>query len=638
MKKTIVLIKNGIIGRNEQSDYYLPYQSVSRNHCEIILEGSITRIKDIESKNGTIVNNIRVNEAVLSEGDIVQIGELYFKVGKSNSYHVLNPFKNKAKYSSPQPARNDTVVIQSSDAQLKESPGIYHAREQDSISVGKDSRNIAVKSAKSILVSPETTFAQALNEFRRKLGSDALFLIELSATGTVIRAESVSGKYILSKAVLNHLRDRISAYSILEDTPDNQKARETIAGIFNRKGIWAPKELKCSSQSLLGAAECSVYCAPLWDYEENEILLYAYWRDGCSSPKYVEELIAAEGEKIFPVADDSWAESATRYAQKRMLSELSEPLVGKSPAFLNVIEHMAKLAATDFSIVLLGPRGCGKTTIAHAIHEMSLRKNGPFKAFNCANFQINLVESELFGSKRGAYTDAVDRKGYLLEADGGTILIDSVESCPMEVQAKLRDVLEGRPFRAVGSDKEQRVDVRFIAALNEDPDYLQKDNRLRLDFWDRISVQFIEIPPLWHRLSDIPELAFYFLHREQKKCPNSCTLKGFTPEAFTALQSYYWPGNIRELCNVISRLIVYSQNDMATAEDIQQAITTLLHSNDYSIMKSIFDLPYKEAIRIFESIYFQKKLTESNNNKSKAAALAKLSRKVLYKFLRKTKL
>jgi len=647
IKKKILLTGNGIIGRNEDADYHLSHPSISRKHCEIIIKDGTIRLKDLESKNGTYVNNYRIKEATLVAGDIVRIGELYFQLQQKNNNFTLNLCDDAITAIGRPNISPDGINPRKQDT---ESNFLGCAEKEEELNVdakggtGGIRSDSETKKAKSDQDRETTStgarsrkdFVQALTATRKKLGCQALFLIELSEPGSVIREESVEGNYILSTTVINYMRERKSAGRV-EKTSQFPVLYES--GQINdeqAKGIWAPQELKEPSQSLIGAAENSIYCVPLWHNKAKEIVLYGYWSNGCPSPRSIEEIIQYDGKLLALWAVELWAELDKYQSYQQMPGSLSEPLVGESCGFLSVIYQALKLAMTDFSVVLLGPRGCGKTTIAHMIHEMSHRKEYPFKAFNCANFQPGLIESELFGSKRGAYTDAIDRKGYLLEANHGTIFIDSIESCPLEVQAKLRDVLEGRPFSAVGGDKDEKVDVRFLAATNEDPFFLLKQNRLRPDFWDRIGVQFIQIPSLWQRTSDIPELAFHFLEKEKKKCSQPVKLKGFSTGAMKALTSYHWPGNVRELCNVISRLLIYADSEIATEADVKNAIYILNTHHDVDLpMKSILDLPYNDALKMFEFLYAQKKLMEAGNRKAKAAELAKLSRKAFYKLLKR---
>ncbi|OGF66984.1 MAG: hypothetical protein A2Y62_17940 [Candidatus Fischerbacteria bacterium RBG_13_37_8] len=604
--KLIILKERGIIGRGEEADYYLSHSSISRKHCEIgIIEGALM-LKDLGSKNGTLVNNIRIKEIILNCGDMIQIGELHYKVENKKGKYVLTI------------CERDKVMDNFKYYNIKEST----------------SKFLDISDSKSTKEYKGQRCSQVLSNLRKKLGCSAIFLFELSPCNLVIREKDIADSYILSSTVINFMQEKYSSLSILNDKKMslfyNKKLIEKVA----IRGIWAPKDLTNKSLSLTGCYEYSVYCVPLGKHEDNVILLYAFWIEGCQSILQAEKDIQHFAEIIEPLTEHEWKD-LSNHEIRHMQMSLSEPIIGCSPELLKTMKLIINVAATDFAVVLLGPRGCGKTTFARAIHELSHRKKYPFKAFNCANFQSTLIESELFGSKRGAYTGAIERTGHLVEANEGTIFIDSLESCSTEIQAKLLDVLEGRSFHIVGSNKDMYINVRFIAAINENPHALIKNDKLRLDFMDRIGVQFINIPPLWQRMEDIPELALYLLEREKKKCARVSKLKGFTSESIKALQSYYWPGNIRELCNVISRLLIHVKNDVTTEQDIINAINMSLEQNEFPILDNLFSLPYNEACKTFKSLYVQRKLAEASNNKSKAARFAKLTRRAFYQILNK---
>ncbi|OGF65055.1 MAG: hypothetical protein A2Y62_16645, partial [Candidatus Fischerbacteria bacterium RBG_13_37_8] len=613
--------------------YYIPDPSVSRSHCEIIVKEGKVRIRDLDSKNGTIINYRFVKDAYINEGDIIKIGNLQFVAVVENDVFVLERQMNeegqgmKDGQETPWIGSEQTKHVSVEQISRKETDQVEQCDGQLPDTQGEASAKLHANTLKKMM-----------KACREKLGSEALFLIELTEIGSLIRAESTGGSYVLSSTVINYMKEMHIADRMLKRKLNAKKPGLLAAEESSLKGLWAPREMKDVSQSLLGVAENSIYCIPVLE-EEKVIIMYAYWIRGCPFPERAEQIILKEGKEIALYAQGRLIQKAEHDTLARMESLLSEPLIGSSPVFLSTLEQACKVARTDFSVVLLGPRGCGKTTIARAIHEMSHRKRKPFVAFNCANFMPNILESELFGSRRGAFTGAVDRTGYLMRANGGTIFVDSIESCPLEIQAKLRDVLEGRSFYPVGSRNPEKVDVRFLAAINENPVVLAKENRLQHDFWDRIGVQFIKIPPLWQRISDIPELAFYFLERERKKCFDANKkLKGFSPEAMQALQSYYWPGNVRELCNVISRLLIYANNEFATEKDVTDAINILLDVKDYSPFKSIFELPFHQAHKMFMSLYMQKKMEEAGNKKARAAKLAKLSRGTFYNILKRCKI
>jgi DNA-binding NtrC family response regulator len=230
-------------------------------------------------------------------------------------------------------------------------------------------------------------------------------------------------------------------------------------------------------------------------------------------------------------------------------------LVGESPGMKHVFSLVEQVAPTDSTVLVTGESGTGKELVARAIHFSSLRKDRPFVAIDCGAIAPNLIASELFGHVRGAFTGAVDdRQGLLKAADGGTLFLDEVSNLPPDLQAALLRVVETQEVRPVGSSGSAKVDVRFVAATNEDLATRVADGKFRQDLYYRFNVFPIRLPPLRERREDIPLLARHFLSlfsaRSHKR------IEDFTPEAMDALTRYDWPGNVRELSNVVERLVI----------------------------------------------------------------------------------
>ena len=238
-------------------------------------------------------------------------------------------------------------------------------------------------------------------------------------------------------------------------------------------------------------------------------------------------------------------------------------MVGSSDAMQKVFDLVRRVAPTEAGVLITGESGTGKELIAKAIHQGGGRSKEPFVAINCAAIPANLLESELFGHVRGAFTDAVrDRVGKFEQADGGTLFLDEVGEMPLELQPKLLRVLQEMEVEPIGG-KVRSVDVRIIAATNQDVELAIEEGRFREDLYYRLAIIPIELPPLRERPDDIPLLIEYFLKRFSTEAPLSVS-----PAAFECLKAYSWPGNVRELQNAIERLVVLSHGDMVEPEHL----------------------------------------------------------------------
>jgi DNA-binding NtrC family response regulator len=244
-----------------------------------------------------------------------------------------------------------------------------------------------------------------------------------------------------------------------------------------------------------------------------------------------------------------------------------ENIVGESEAMKRVFDVIRQTAPTQASVLIQGPSGTGKELVAHAIHRLSTRAKGPFVAVHCAALSASLLESELFGHEKGAFTGAAaQRKGRFEMADGGTLFLDEVSEIDPAIQVKLLRVLEERTFERVGGEETVEVDIRVIAATNRDlRDYVAQ-GKFREDLYFRLNVVDITLPPLAARAGDIPLLADRFL----KECceRNGKRIEGMTPDAVNLLAAYAWPGNVRELRNTVEKMVVLSRSEKLSARDV----------------------------------------------------------------------
>mgnify|MGYP005842640287 CR=1 FL=1 len=311
-----------------------------------------------------------------------------------------------------------------------------------------------------------------------------------------------------------------------------------------------------------------------------------------------------------------------QFQQELIRKESPQGFIFKTKKMEEIFNIVKKIAHTDSTVLIYGESGTGKEMIANLIWQHSNRKDAPFIALNCATLSENLIESELFGHERGAFTNAFQTKYGIVEvADRGTLFLDEIGETPIGLQAKLLRFLDSGEFRRIGGNKTLKADVRVITATNKDIGELARKGEFRQDLYYRLNVINITIPPLRDRKEDIPELADYFLKRYTNKL--SKTIKGIDSNAMNILMNYHWPGNVRELENVIERAVILSDTDFIRPEDI-----------------SISQVPDKEEGKLsslddVERSYILKVLKETGWNQSKASQILGIDRKTLYLKLKK---
>jgi DNA-binding NtrC family response regulator len=303
-------------------------------------------------------------------------------------------------------------------------------------------------------------------------------------------------------------------------------------------------------------------------------------------------------------------------------------LLGIAPAFLDAIRLVPIVAKSDACVLTTGETGTGKELVARAIHYLSPRAPGPFVAVNCGSLPDTLLENELFGHERGAFTDAHDtRPGLLAQAETGTVLLDEVDSLTPRAQVTLLRLLQDGTFRALGSRREQRADVRFLAATNTPLEALVQGGTFRSDLYYRLSVVTIRLPALRHRPEDIPILAAHLLGKHTPEGRHPLRL---SPDSEAALRAYAWPGNVRELENVIVRGILLAEGPVIQCNDlaIPAEVPTATAACTYTMEK-------RTAVGLFEREYTTRLMTEHKGNITHAARAAGMDRRELGRLLKK---
>jgi len=308
-------------------------------------------------------------------------------------------------------------------------------------------------------------------------------------------------------------------------------------------------------------------------------------------------------------------------------------IIAKSPAVLEILEVIDRAAKADSSVLLLGESGVGKELFAEQVHLRSRRSRSPFVRVNCAALPDGLLESELFGHVKGAFTSAVsNRQGRFEMADGGTIFLDEIGDLPLPLQAKILRVIQEKKFEKVGSDITVSVNVRIVAATNKDLEQQVQNGRFREDLYYRLNVLPIYIPPLRQRPEDIVELSQFFLEnfmRETKK-----QFAGFSRDALDAMLLYSWPGNVRELQNCIERACVTGRNKRIECEDLFLGTA----GQSLAAGKGAAQRNLKTAVNVFKAGFIRKVLEENQWNQTEAARALAIQRTYLSRLIKELKI
>ncbi|WP_457624600.1 sigma 54-interacting transcriptional regulator [Persephonella sp.] len=403
------------------------------------------------------------------------------------------------------------------------------------------------------------------------------------------------------------IRDEKKEY-VIEFRDDPELIASTVGRYLTTK-IYGSGRCPFCSRSITREEKYCKKCGMFLDYTKPEVV------------RFIQDF------KVGKVFYDLLEEHPGEIEEK--LEEHRE-FIGVSDEMKKIFDLIRKYATNDYPVLIIGETGTGKELAAKAIHERSKRADKPFVVVNCAAIPDNLLEAELFGYEKGAFTDAFKRKiGRIEFADGGTLFLDEIGDMPIKMQAKLLRFLEDLSFTRIGGNEMIYANVRIIAATNVDLAEAVKEGKFREDLYYRLNVLTIHIPPLRERHEDILVLAKYFLNKYSREIGKN--IKGFSPKAEEALMNYSWPGNVRELINVIRKAVVLTENSMISEKDLDLKKDNM--QEYYRVSPSSLNL--RENIEKLEKDLLKQAFIVSGGNISKMARLLGISRPKVYSLIEK---
>lgn len=608
LKGSVFPIKDGVsvIGREAAATICIADASVSRRHSQIDKEGEQFLLADLDSLNGTFINDVPVKHRVLQHGDRVRIGDSQF-------LFLLH---------------DGDVQSKSSDVKFEEGGAVSGSTVQVRFN---DSFYLMARDLSALMkVSTTINAIRGLEDLQKTL-LELLFEVVPAQRGAILLRDNQGAESdgeFTSVFALDRLRgaddeikvSRMIAQRVLEE------GTAIVAGNV-------AEEIDPGSESLIQARTGSLLCVPLVMLEHTLGVVYLDTNEpGVHFDKDHLQLVSAIAA-ITAVAIENarhieWLESENQ----RLLADVNieHNMVGESPAMKHVFQFISKVAPTDSTVLLSGESGTGKELAARAIHMNSKRAQKPFMAVNCAALAESLLESELFGHEKGSFTGAVaQKKGRLEIAEGGTVFLDEIGELAPSLQVKLLRVLQEHEFERVGGTRTIKTDIRLIAATNRNLEEAIASGAFRQDLYYRLNVVELEMPALRQRREDIPLLANYFASKHAANCNRK--VLGISNEAQARLLSYEWPGNVRELENAIERAVVLGATERLLPEDLPEAV---LETETPATGVNAASTQYHEAVTQTKRKIILQAMEQTNGSYTEAAKLLGVHPNYLHRLIR----
>jgi len=546
------------VGRDPTNLVALSDPSVSRKHCLLRREeDGRFQIRDLDSRNGTLVNGLPVKEQWLRHGDEIATGDSVFLFLVEEDERVLAAscveFDDKRPTAQTKVIYPKDVLYLQPDRLLQELPS---------------SPQVARNLSALLKISRVVHAIRDLEELQAQL-LDLIFEVVPAGRGAILLAEGAGHEfnslYARTRQPGQHQLVRVSR------TIAQQVMRDDIAIL----GVdIATSNALRDVESLAVSEVRSLLCVPLSVFQR---MIGCIYLDNTNTANRFHEdhlqLIAAVAGVSAVALDNARRAQWLELENPRLTMEVrqEQSLVGEGARIKEIFQFLARVGPAESTVLIEGESGTGKELAARALHRHSPRSNKPFVAINCAAIPETLLEAELFGHERGAFTGAAAlKKGRLEFADSGVVFLDEIGELAPALQVKLLRVLQEREFERLGGTHPIKIDVRLIAATNRNLEEAVRKGEFRQDLYYRLAVVKLTMPPLRERREDIPMLARHFLQKNAKRC--KVKAKPLSREAMAALVNYEWPGNVRELENAVERALVMGSSDMVLLEDLPESL------------------------------------------------------------------
>lgn len=547
------------IGRGVTNLVCIADPILSRQHCVITREDNQFLIRDLGSLHGTVVNGIPVTQHYLQDGDQFSLGSSVFSFFLHESESQQKP--SRAEF-------EESAEVEGSQTLLREADAVYLKADSHTTNFAQGSR-VARDLNTLLLISKNISKLRDHDSLAWEL-LGMIFDVVPADRGALLYFGEDSEQIAWSAAW-----DRRRGPGVpvrVSKTVVSRVAREKSGLLMTN--VSTNTELK-KSASFTDLPVHSLLCAPIAISGHVAGVIYLDTQDARVrfDANHLQMLSAIASLASLALDNIGYLEKLQlENRELRTQITIEHNMVGSSARMREVFEFIRRVAPTDSTVLIQGESGTGKELVAHAIHTNSKRANAAFVPINCAAIAENLLESELFGYEKGAFTGAVgQKKGKIEAAAGGTLFLDEIGELALPLQAKLLRVLQQREFERVGGIKPIKVDLRLVAATNQDLEAAVREGKFRKDLFYRLNVVCIAMPALRDRREDILPLAEHFVGKTAKKC--NTRVKTLSPEAKLSLANYDWPGNVRELENAIERALVLGASDSILIEDLPDAIS-----------------------------------------------------------------